>query len=92
VNILSTIFLIIFGLVLFASIRKLYLSKVSEADSNSTGAADYIFDGGDLDPPPLSTGHEPGHASHHHNSSHDFGGHTGGHDSFDGGFDGGGHH
>ena len=91
-DVLFVIFLLIFGLVLYASIRTLYLSKGSRADANSTGAVDHSFDGGDPAPPPFLTHHEPVHASHHHDSSHDFGGHAGGHDSFDGGFDGGGHH
>jgi hypothetical protein len=90
VDILLAIFLIIFGLVLFASIRKLYSSRGSVADSE--GDVGHIFDGGDPAPPPFITGHEPAHTSHHHDPSHDFGVHTGGHDSFDGGFDSGGHH
>lgn len=91
-NLLFAIFLIIFGIVFFASIRGWYLARNSEPGSNAKPAVDFV-DGGD--PAPLHF--RTDHTNHHHDSSHDFGGHSGGHDSvdgghFDGGFDGGGHH
>jgi hypothetical protein len=97
-NVVFVIFLMIFSLVLYSTVRKLRASKSNESvPPDFAGHADFSADGSDsgLDPP-LPAG---GHSCHHHGagdhgSSHDATGDAG-HGFFDGGhggFDGGGHH
>jgi hypothetical protein len=95
-NVLFVIFLMIFGIILYSTVRQLRASKSNEAvPAGTAGHAEFGADGGypAADPSP-----SVGHPCYHHGlgehaSSHDGG--AAGHGFFDGGHggcDGGGHH
>jgi hypothetical protein len=96
-NVLFVIFLMIFGIILYSTVRQLRASKSNEAvPAGTAGNAEFGADGGDsaADPSPSAPHPCHHHGSGEHASSHD-GGVGAGHGFFDGGhggFDGGGHH